>query len=76
MPEDQKMAAYIGIKIVQAVPMMEKAFVEQEKNLPFGPAENRSGYMVVYPDGYESWSPKDTFEAAYRLISDDERKLL
>ena len=25
------------------------------------------GYRVVYPpDGYESWSPKDVFDAAYR----------
>lgn len=24
------------------------------------------GYRVRYADGYESWSPKDVFEAAYR----------
>ena len=24
------------------------------------------GYKVIYPDGHESWSPKDVFEAAYR----------
>ena len=24
------------------------------------------GYKVVYEDGYESWSPRDVFEAAYR----------
>ena len=24
------------------------------------------GYRVRYPDGYESWSPKDVFEEAYR----------
>ena len=24
------------------------------------------GYKVQYADGYESWSPKDVFEAAYR----------
>jgi hypothetical protein len=26
------------------------------------------GYMVVYDDGYESWSPADTFESGYTLI--------
>ena len=46
------MQQYIGTKIIQAEPM--------EKN-------GRDGYKVVYaPDGYESWSPKDVFEAAYR----------
>ena len=28
-----------------------------------------AGYKVVYPDGYESWSPKEVFEAAYRPTS-------
>lgn len=27
------------------------------------------GYAIRYPDGYESWSPKDVFEAAYRPSS-------
>lgn len=30
------------------------------------PTEVRHGYKVVYQDGYESWSPKEVFEAAYR----------
>lgn len=34
------------------------------------------GYHVVYPDGYESWSPKKTFETAYRLVTDDEKELI
>ena len=25
------------------------------------------GYHVVYSDGYESWSPKDVFDAAYNV---------
>lgn len=49
------MKQYIGTKIVHAEPM--------EKN-------GRDGYKVVYaPDGYESWSPKDVFEEAYRETS-------
>ncbi|MFM0300016.1 Gp49 family protein [Paraburkholderia sediminicola] len=27
--------------------------------------DGKSGYAVKYPDGYTSWSPKETFEAAY-----------
>ncbi len=27
--------------------------------------DGRPGYAVRYPDGYQSWSPKPTFEAAY-----------
>lgn len=29
------------------------------------PKEGHEGYAVKYPDGYISWSPKETFEAAY-----------
>ncbi|MCA8018092.1 DUF2829 domain-containing protein [Burkholderia metallica] len=28
----------------------------------------RDGYSVIYADGYTSWSPKDAFEEAYRVI--------
>lgn len=42
---------YIGTKIVGAMP--------QQSN-------GADGYMVVYEDGYVSWSPKDVFEKAYR----------
>lgn len=46
------MKQYIGTKIIHAEPM--------ERN-------GREGYRVVYePDGYESWSPKEVFEEAYR----------
>lgn len=27
-----------------------------------------AGYGVIYADGYQSWSPKDVFEAAYQPI--------
>ena len=41
---------YIGTKQITAWP--------EEK-------DKQSGYAVRYPDGYTSWSPRDTFEAAY-----------
>lgn len=49
------MRTYIGTKIVTAAP--------QEK-------DGKEGYAVFYPDGYTSWSPKDVFEEAYRVIND------
>lgn len=27
--------------------------------------DGQPGYGVIYPDGYQSWSPKEVFEAAY-----------
>ena len=45
------MERFIGTKIVYAEPM--------EK-------EGKAGYKVVYEDGYESWSPAEAFDKAYR----------
>jgi hypothetical protein len=53
--------SYIGTKIINAQP--------QDR-------DGEPGYQVIYPDGYASWSPKKTFEEAYREISDHERQLL
>jgi hypothetical protein len=47
------MRKHIGTKIVQAAP---------EAHSETG----RDGYVVRYADGYESWSPKEAFEDAYR----------
>lgn len=46
------MKQYIGTKVVSAEP--QNNFI------------NTEGYKVVYEDGYESWSPKDVFEKAYK----------
>jgi hypothetical protein len=53
--------AYIGSIIIHAEPM--------EKN-------GEPGYRVVYPDNYESWSPKHVFDQAYRPVSDMEARLV
>lgn len=62
------MEKFIGTKIVQAEP------AQNHKGLRIGVKDGQiqaesvvqDGYKVVYEDGYESWSPKDVFEAAYR----------
>lgn len=53
---------YIGTKIVRASPSKG--------------SDGRDGYFVTYPNGYESWSPKAVFEAAYRLISPEEKAIV
>ena len=56
---------YIGTKIVTAF--------EQDKKVGENGIEH--GYGVIYEDGYQSWSPKETFEKAYRAIEGDEQAL-
>ena len=34
--------------------------------IPENENPEREGYLVQYPDGYISWSPKEVFEEAYR----------
>lgn len=48
------MVRYIGTKLIEAIP-------EQK--------DGEDGYKVVYPDGYNSWSPADVFERAYLPLS-------
>ena len=53
------MKNYIGTKIIEAEPCAAwKNYGEHKVGDP--------GYKVRYEDGYESWSPKDVFEKAYR----------
>ena len=67
------MKQYIGTKTVQAEPMsrgeaIERGLIRQSAE---GNAERlnpyMSGYHVVYEDGYESWSPAEPFEKAYKV---------
>ncbi len=68
------MKTYIGTKIIQAEPMDESSYHKFMGNPVLGHPQNESrpGYKVVYPDGYISWSPEETFELAYREITPGE----
>lgn len=61
------MKKYIGTKIIEAAPAIkvDGKIYHPGTMLPVG-TEAEQGYKVVYPDGYESWSPKAAFEEAYR----------
>lgn len=61
------MENFIGRKLISAKPMTRGEHSKSkgfEKVLNGKPEDE--GYQVIYEDGYESWSPKDVFEEAYR----------
>lgn len=61
------MKKYIGTKTIMAMPMAKS---EAEKVLGRSLADAKGGedgYLIEYPDGYKSWSPKETFEEAYKV---------
>ena len=62
------MKQYIGTKIVEAEPAYRvdgKVVTPAENRVPCG-SEVERGYKVRYADGYESFSPQEVFEEAYR----------
>lgn len=62
-----KMKKYIGTKTIMAKPMA-KSEAEKVLNRSLADAKGgEDGYLVEYPDGYKSWSPKETFEEAYKV---------
>lgn len=63
------MPKYIGTKVVQAKPMsLKEAQIVLDRKIKPATAEE-DGYLVVYNDGYRSWSPKSVFEEAYHELS-------
>lgn len=65
------MKKYIGTKQVEAEPMTmgqayEKGFL-QAGRVPSETEQDKPGYHVKYADGYESWSPAEPFEQAYKV---------
>lgn len=61
------MKKYIGKKTIMAEPMA-KSEAEKVLNRSLADAKGgEEGYLVEYEDGYKSWSPKETFEKAYRV---------
>ena len=68
------MISYIGVKIIKAEPLNLGDYnIKRGWTIPEDEDPAKEGYLVEYPDGYISWSPKEIFEAAYREISDAEK---
>ena len=67
------MEKYIGTKIIEAEPAFRVSndgynnhITTDARDAFTNFAVVEDGYRVRYQDGYESWSPKDVFEEAYR----------
>jgi hypothetical protein len=82
------MNSYIGCKIINAVKssywnyFKEKYGAEKFDIFIKDHPDDREGYKIVYPPigdedkPYVSWSPKEVFEKAYRIIEDCEKELI
>jgi len=61
------MKNYIGTKMVKAEPMNRGDYnTYRGWQIPSDENPSDDGYVLEYPDGYVSWSPKKQFEDAYR----------
>lgn len=74
------MKKYIGTKQVEAEPMtMGEAYEKgllQAGRIPSKEEQDNPGYHVKYKDGYESWTPAEPFEEAYRYSETSIDKML
>lgn len=64
------MKTYVGTKTIKAEPMTYGAAHECgliRENTYVEEYNDNKGYHVVYPDGYESWSPTEVFEGIYKV---------
>lgn len=63
------MAKFIGVKMIEAVPMTARE--ANDKGYRIGNHFfEEDGYEVTYPNGYKSWSPAKEFEKAYYKLED------
>ena len=75
---------YVGAKIINATPMDEDTFLREVKGKEVKMTEGttpRAGYCVTYPSmnneqPYQSWSPHDVFENAYRELTEGEARMV
>lgn len=61
------MKTYIGTKVIEAREMTRGNYnIYRGWKIPADENPEDEGYLVVYADGYKSWSPKAVFDEAYR----------
>lgn len=67
---NKEMKQYTGTKTVKAMPMtMGEAYERKLLKEGVRPSEcetDKAGYLVEYEGGYQSWSPAEPFEKAYK----------
>lgn len=62
---------YIGTKQISAKPMTLGEYNTHQRLDASIEDPEKAGYLVVYSDSYQSWSPKDVFEKAYLPMDGD-----
>lgn len=60
---------YVGTKIIKAIAMNNHEYAIEKYGEEKCGNELQEGYKVVYEDGYVSWSPKEVFVKAYKMIN-------
>ena len=61
------MDKYIGLKVIEAQEMLLGDYNDfRGWTIPANKDPFKEGYFIQYSDGYKSWSPKETFEEAYK----------
>lgn len=64
------MKKFVGTKVIEAEPMTRGDYAKRSGRNSIltekGESASDAGYLVRYEDGYESWSPAEAFEKAYR----------
>lgn len=66
------MPYYIGVKRLQAKPMTLGNYnAIRGWTMPTNEDPASPGYLVVYADGYRSWSPQHVFERSYMKLEDE-----
>ena len=68
------MKKYIGCKLIEAEPMSRGDYNKYRGwTIPENENPEDQGYLVKYPDGYVSWSPKHIFDSAYLMVDDNDK---
>lgn len=62
------MKQYIRTKLISAEPMTEGEYYAYKQYRQIAKNPDNPGYLVVYPDNYESWLPTEVFEKTYLLL--------
>ena len=77
------MSKFIGVKMVEAVPMTaieagKRGYRNGAEIIANGVVNypNPQGYEVTYEDGYKSWCPAEVFERSYYPIQDSNGEML
>lgn len=70
-PSNPQMKTYVGTKVIHAIPMNLGDYnTYRGWVIPNNEDPAREGFLVEYAtDGYQSWSPKEVFEEAYRDLT-------